>query len=294
MSPHEAARSRDEEVPTQAAPTPAFVARYGDAGQLPPALRDDPGSGLNTVLETLLGHRSVRRFLPDPLPAGTLERLIAAAQSAPSSSNLQLFSVIAVEEAARRERLSLLVGDQRQVREAPLFLAWLADLSRARGMAEHLKAPVEGLEYLDTFLMAVVDAALAAQNVVTAAESLGLGTVYIGALRNRPEEVAQLLAIPTDVFPVFGLVIGRPDPAHRAAIKPRLSQSAVLHRERYQPQPLEPLERYDEVMRRFYASQSLPQDSWIRHSTARLRDPSSLKGRHRLREALAGLGFKLL
>jgi nitroreductase len=271
-------------------PFELLKARYG-SGQDAPSV-----DTLNPVLETLFAHRSVRAFLPDALPAGTLDLLVAAAQSAPSSSNLQVWSAIAVEGQEGRERLSALVGNQKHVREAPLFLAWLVDLSRLQRLAAERGRELDGAEYLDTFLMGVIDAALAAQNAVNAAESLGLGTVYIGALRNQPEAVAAELGIkPGDgVYPVFGLVIGHPDPARPAAVKPRLPQSSVLYRERYTPAPVEQeVGGYDEAMRAFYASQGLPVTTWSEHSLARLKSPDELKGRHRLKEALADLGFPL-
>jgi nitroreductase len=271
-------------------PFELLKARYG-SGQHAPSVES-----LNPVLETLFAHRSVRAFKPDPLPDGTLELLVAAAQSAPSSSNLQVWSAIAVESQAGRERIATLVGNQQHVREAPLFLAWLVDLSRLQRLARERGRELDGADYLDTFLMGVIDAALAAQNALNAAESLGLGTVYIGALRNQPEAVAAELGIkPGDgVYPVFGLVIGHPDTARPASVKPRLPQSSVLYRERYAPAPVEQeVGGYDEAMRAFYASQGLPVATWSEHSLARLKSPEELKGRHRLREALAGLGFPL-
>lgn len=273
-------------------PLELLKARYG-AGQDVPAIGVD---AFNPVLQTLLSHRSVRAFLPDALPAVTLELLMAAAQSAPSSSNLQVWSAVAVQDAQRKERLAALVGNQKQVGAAPLFLAWLVDLSRLKRSALARDCQLDGLDYLDTFLMGVIDAALAAQNVVNAAESLGLGTVYIGALRNQPEGVAAELGIApgAGVYPVFGLCIGYPDPARRAAVKPRLPQSAVLYRERYTPAPVEQeIGSYDDTMRAFYAAQGLPVQAWSEHSLARLRSADDLKGRHRLRQALAALGFDL-
>ena len=146
-----------------------------------------------------------------------------------------------MEDAARRDRVARLVGNQQHVRDAPLFLAWLVDLSRLQRLAQERGRQLDGADYLDTFLMGVIDAALAAQNAVTAAESLGLGTVYIGALRNQPEAVAAELGIEpgAGVYPVFGLVIGHPDPERPAAVKPRLPQSSVLYRERYTPKSVE-------------------------------------------------------
>ena len=266
-------------------------ARYG-ADQDTPA----PSAALNPVLATLLAHRSVRAFLPDALPPATLDLLTAAAQSAPSSSNLQAWSAIAVQDPARRQRLAALVGNQKQVLEAPLFIAWLVDLSRLQRLATGRGRQLDGIDYLDTFLMAVIDAALAAQNALNAAESLGLGTVYIGALRNQPEAVAAELGIrPGDgVYPVFGLCVGVPDPARPSSVKPRLPQAAVLYREQYAPAPVEQeVGGYDAAMRAFYASQGLAPAAWSEHSMARLRSADDLKGRHRLKQALAGLGFAL-
>jgi nitroreductase len=248
----------------------------------------------NPVLDTILAHRSVRAFLNEPLPEGTLETLVAAGQSASSSSNLQVWSVVAVEDLERKQRLAALAGGQQHILEAPLFLAWLVDLSRLARLAERAQRPAEGLHYLDTFLMGAIDAALAAQSAVIAAESLGLGCVYIGALRNRPEQVAAELALRPGLFALFGLCVGRPDPQRPSAIKPRLPQRSVLFREQYVEPEIEPtLESYDLAMREFYRSQTMPVASWSEHSAARVRGPEDLRGRHRLVEALRGLGFEL-
>jgi nitroreductase len=263
--------------------------RYGQAAP------STAGAELTPVLETILSHRSVRGFLGDALPAGTLELLVAAAQSAASSSNLQVWSVVSVEDPQRKERVAHHAGNQAHIREAPLFLAWLADTSRIARIAERDGQPVDGLRFLDTFLMGAIDAALAAQNAVNAAESLGLGTVYIGALRNHPEAVAQELGLPKGVFPVFGLCVGKPDPSRPSAIKPRLAQSAVLHREQYQERPLEhEVARYDDVLKAFYDAQRQAHPRWSEHTRERLRGAESLRGRDRLKQALHGFGFELL
>ncbi|MDQ8023391.1 MAG: NADPH-dependent oxidoreductase [Moraxellaceae bacterium] len=269
-------------------PSALLRARYGG---LPEGIAP---IALNPVLETLLSHRSVRAFLPDALPAGTLEWLIAAAQSAPSSSNLQTFSVVAVEDPARKARLAELAGTQAFIREAPVFLAWLVDLSRIQRVAQHKGAVVEGLGYLDTFIMGAIDAALAAQNVVSAAESLGLGSVYVGALRNQPEPVAELLSLPANAFPIFGLALGRPDPARPADVKPRLAQSLVLHREQYSGDAvIDGVADYDERIRAFNREQGQPPASWSERTLVRLRDAEALRGRDRLRDALARQGIGL-
>jgi nitroreductase len=268
----------------------ALEARYGaDAAELEELL-----AAWNPVLSGLLEHRSVRAYLDRPLPPRTLETLIAAAQSAASSSNLQAWSVVAIESAERRARLADLAGSQRHIREAPLFLVWLADLARLDHLATAGGVVAQGLDYLESLLLGVIDAALAAQNAVVALESLGLASVYIGAIRNQPLPVAAELGLPPRVFPVFGLCVGHPDPGRPAAVKPRLPQAAVLHREQYSLDVQQAaIARYDRVMAAFYASQGMPVEQWTGHSVRRVATPEALNGRQHLVEQLRKMGFGL-
>jgi nitroreductase len=265
-----------------------LASRYGRHASL-------PAIASNEVLDHLLSHRSVRAYTAEPLAQGTLEALVAAAQSAASSSNLQLWSVVAAEDGERRRRLAELAGNQAHIVQAPLFLVWLADHARLRRIAAQRGIAAEGLDYLEMYTMAVVDVALAAQNAVVAAESLGLGTVYIGAMRNHPEQVAEELGLPPGAFAVFGLCVGHPDPAALPAIKPRLPQEAVLHRETYALENQDDaVERYNAAMSEFYAEQNMAvSGDWSKHSAVRISTPAKLSGRDRLKAALNALGFEL-
>jgi nitroreductase len=249
----------------------------------------------NETLDLLLSHRSIRAYLPDALPDGTLEALVAAAQSAASSSNLQAWSVIAVQDSALKARLAALAGNQKHIQEAPLLLVWLVDINRLGKIAEAQGQPAGALEYFDSFLLGAVDAALAAQNAMVALESLGLGGVYIGALRNKPLDVAAELGLPPYVFALFGLVVGHPDPARLADVKPRLPQRAVLFREQYGfgEAGLLDVETYNQRFRAFQREQGLPEQDWSTQASNRVRDVNSLNGRHVLRDALHSLGFGL-
>ncbi len=262
--------------------------RYG-SGPTPEACAE------TDLIARLLEHRSVRAYLPDPVGDAELNAMIAAAQSASSSSNLQAWSVIAVRDAQRRAALAKYAGEQAHVCDAPLQLVWLADLARLRRLAQREGRPADGLDYLEMFLVGVIDAALAAQNAVAAAESLGLGTVYIGGMRNRPEDVARLLELPAGVVAVFGLCVGRPDPAKPASVKPRPPQAVVLHQERYSLAAQDDgIDSYNRSMADFYTSQGMTvRGSWSVHCAKRVAGPQSLSGRDRLVEALRGLGFPL-
>ncbi len=246
------------------------------------------------TLDTILSHRSVRSYLPTPVPPEALELAVAAAQSAASSSNLQAWSVVAVEDSGRKARINAVAGNQRQIEQAPLLLIWLADLNRPRGIATERGATAEGLDYVESFLLGVIDAALAAQNAVVTLESLGFGTCYIGAIRNDPETVARELELPDGIFPVFGLTVGTPDPAAPADVKPRLPQTTVLHHERYDAAAAPgDLDAYNAAIRSFQAEQSLPLVDWTDQVRNRIGTVESLKGRHVLGDVIRRLGFKL-
>lgn len=269
--------------------------RYGEAPAEPPL----PGvaQSRQAALTPLLSHRSVRRYLPKALSPGTLELLVAAAQSASSSSNLQLWSVLSVEDPQRRRALSEVAGGQGHILECPLFLVWIADLHRPAALAEERGIEHVGLDYLEMFLMASIDTALAAQNAVVAAEALGLGVVYIGALRNDPERVARVLQLPAHSFAVFGLCVGWAHAEAEGAVKPRLPQSVVLHRDTYNELAAQrsTVAAYDELMTRFYRQQRMqvPEGGWSVHSAKRVASVAALRGRDRLRQALQALGFAL-
>jgi nitroreductase len=260
--------------------------RYGSGGA--PA-----ASGPNAVIDLILNHRSVRGYRPDPLPEGALELIVAAAQSAATSSNLQTWSVVQVTDPAVRAQCAAFAGGQKHIEECPVFLLFCADLARLSRVGEALGIPAAGNDTFEMFLVAAIDASLAAQNAVVAAESLGLSTVYIGAMRNRPEEVARLVGLPPGVAVVFGLCIGYAAEGKEGSVKPRLPQEAVLHRGHYNLAGQDAAIRcYDRAMADFYAREKMDvKGDWTRHSAKRVSGPESLSGRHLLMEALRRMGF---
>jgi len=260
--------------------------RYRDTLDLPVAW--------NETLDILLGHRSVRAFLSDPLPEGIVETLVAAAQSAASSSNLQPWSAVAVENPERKARLAALAGNQKHIAQAPLFLVWLIDLHRLERIGQARGTATDGLDYLETLLLGAVDTSIAAQNAVVALESLGLGAVYAGGIRNQPAEVARELGLPPHVVALVGLAIGFPDPAAPASVKPRLPQGAVLFHEQYRHGPDHTaIAAYDTRLRSFQREQAMAERDWSEQATHRVRGAEALSGRHLMRDILLGLGFGL-
>lgn len=253
-------------------------------------------SAWNDTLRVLTAHKSVRSYSDRKISPETLQTLILAAQSAPTSSNLQFWSVVAVEDQERKNRLSQYAGVQKHIETCPLFLVWIVDLARH---AEFAKAEAGigdgGLDYLEAFVVGVVDATLAAQNLFTAAESLGLGGVYIGGMRNNPIEVAHELHLPPQAFAVFGMCLGYPVEGSKASVKPRLPQEVVLHHEHYKPasEQMEGVAAYNAKARSFQVEQGMREQNWTTQAATRMRGPEALSGRHVLRECLNRLGFQL-
>ncbi len=240
-------------------------------------------------LARFLNHRSVRDYADRPVPESLVSGLVAAAQSAATSSNLQLWTVVSVQDPARRLEMAKLCDDQRQVHQAPWFFAFLADHYRVRTAAARVGESCLGLDYNEFYTMAVLDVALAAERMVCAAESVGLGICYIGALRNDVRGVKRLLQLPRGTVGLFGLCLGWPSEESRAAIKPRLAQNAVWHREVYDSQA--DVSEYDERMAGFYETQKMKGSvTWSMRSGRRV-DENHLTGREALKGFLEDQGF---
>ncbi|NOX60414.1 MAG: NADPH-dependent oxidoreductase [Chloroflexi bacterium] len=250
------------------------------------------------TIELIHRHRSIRRYKSDPVSSELVETIVAAAQRSSTSSNLQTYSVVAVTDPTKRHRLAELCGNQRHIREAPVFLAWCADWHRlARACEIQGYRPVTN--YVESFLIAAVDAAIAMQTAALAAESLGLGMCFIGGIRNDPAAVAELLQLPQLVFPISGMTLGWP--AEEPIFKPRLPLKAVLHWEHYDTsREDEALREYDRIMqetgiykgRQVTVKEGEPEHEtygWLEHSARRASQPA----RTHLRRVLQEMGFDL-
>ncbi len=190
----------------------------------------------NETVRGLLSRRSIRRYTEQPVDDALLDVLLACAQSAPTKSNLQQYSIVVVRDPAQRKRLAALCPETGQMEHCPALLVFCADTRRNRRIAE-----MRGHDYannnMDTFLNAVVDSAIVMQCFITAAEGSGLGCAAISQVRNRIEEYSDVLGLPDGVFPISGLTMGWP--AVEGYVNQRLPASVVVHRDRYDESALE-------------------------------------------------------
>ena len=230
-------------------------------------------------------HRSVRDFVPHALPEGTVEALQLAAASASTSSNLQAWSVVATTDPEGKARLAALCSDQRQIKECGLFLAFFADLHRVS-----LAAPDAAiLDTAEMGLVATIDAALAAERLVVAAERLGLGICYIGALRDHPADVRELLGLPDRVVGVFGLCVGVPADPSAGGPRPKLAPEAFWFADRYDPAP--DIAEYDRRHAAYAAKEGMGGPPEWSPRTARRVGEKALGSRAGLLEFLRSVGL---
>ena len=196
------------------------------------------------TLKSILSRRSIRNFLNKPISKELLTLLLAAAQSAPSKSNLQQYSILVIQDQNIKNEISNLIGNTKWALTAPIFFLYLADIRRNIKITND-----RGYEHknnnVDTFMNGVIDAALSMQSTICASESLGLGVCPISMIRNIIEEVKVICKLPKGVFPIAGLALGWPDQKSNVSI--RLSQDIVIHFDKYDEKDLiQKIDKYDE------------------------------------------------
>jgi nitroreductase len=237
----------------------------------------------------LKSHKSVRKYQPEPIEEEQIKVIIEAAQSASTSSFIQAYTIIRIDDRKKREEIAKLAGNQSYVEECPLFFVFCADINRHKIACEmHGVKMEEG--YTEPFITATVDAALAAQNAMVAAESLGLGGVYIGGIRNNPEEISRLLNIPVNVYPIFGMCLGYPDEGND--IKQRLPMDIILKKDEYSNEgDIERLREYDESIKQYYLERTGGRraDTW----TDMMADKFSTAARPHMKKFLEKQGFSM-
>ena len=234
---------------------------------------------------------SVRRYTDRPVDDAHVEAVLRAAFRAPTSSNIQSYSVVVVRDPETLKQLSVVTSNQRHVAEAPVFLAFCADMARIETAMTGYGHDIDG-NNLEMGLVCSIDAALVGMSASLAAESLGLQGVMIGAIRNDATEAARILGLPHRVYCVYGMVLGWP--AEAPPPKPRMPYDAVVHYERYVERRSarsmeEAVAAYDAELAAHYRGQgrTTNDDSW----TADVAKKFSVRPRQKLRGDLAGQGF---
>lgn len=182
------------------------------------------------AIETIMNHRSIRKFLPDPISNDLLSQILEAGFRAATTGNMQLYSAIVTREQAKKEALLPSHFGQKMVSEAPVILTFCADFNRFNKWCL-LRDAKPGYDNFLSFMTAAIDALLVAQNVAIAAESKGLGTCYLGTTTYNADKIIEILQLPKGVVPVTTLVLGYP--AETPGLTDRLPANGMIHYESY-------------------------------------------------------------
>lgn len=244
---------------------------------------------MNPIIELLQSHRSIRKFTDEKMSEDLFHQLIRSGQGAATSNHIQACTVIHVKDQGNRDKIAELAGNQQYISTCSHFVVFCADLKRPLAAADRAGAEViDGMT--EQFIVATVDAALMAQNVAIAAESEGLGICYIGGIRNNPAEISDILKLPDQVYPVFGMCIGYPD--QEPEVKPRLPLETILKTDAYDDSAdEEQVTTFDETMRLYYRARTgnNKDTTW----SEQLKPLFTAKLRPHMREFLRKRGFEM-
>ena len=210
---------------------------------------------MNPVLECLFNHKSIRKYKDQPLEDEKLQYIINAAQRAPTWCNGEQVSIIAIKDKERKKIFETLCWGQKYISECSVFLIFCTDFYRVSLAFEKEGKSEEFKKYItefDPILIGSHDVGIAIQNAVVAAESLGLGTVDIGAIRTKINDVSKELNLPKYVIPMIGLCVGYPDT--NPGLKPRIPMKGVFFEEKYDTEKAKAgVEEYDEILKKYLA-----------------------------------------
>jgi len=210
---------------------------------------------MNQVMDLINKRTSLRNYDDKDVSKDVLSTIINAAMRAPTAGNMMLYSIIVVKDQNTRSKLSVTCDDQPFIAKAPVNLIFVADMQRmydffvASGVKETCDA--RGLPFYKptkaNLMLAISDALIAAQNAVIAAESLGLGTCYIGDIMENYETHKELLDLPEYVFPIGMLTLGysKDEPTEP---RPRFPETTIVFDEKYRH--LQPSE-FESMFKRF-------------------------------------------
>lgn len=223
--------------------------RFGDHGAECRAATDD------AFIRQFLTRKTVRRYSDSVPDEDLLDLLVAAALSTSAKSDFQQASILRVVDRAKRDAIGALFPAMPWIGNSPVFFVFLGDARRLEAIcAMRGKAVANGT--LEGFFNATVDAALAMQTFILAAEAVGLGCCPISVLRNRIDAVAEVLGLPDKVFPVAGLCVGYP--AQSGHISLRLPRTVTVHLDTYRDAGLP--DAIDDYDRRRNAVHAIPAD----------------------------------
>lgn len=201
---------------------------------------------MSETAKVILNHRSIRNYKNEPIPQTDLDTILEAMQMAPSSVNGQSRSIVEVKDPEKKAEIIKIARNQTFIGDAAHFFVLCMDFRRAVIAGEKVGKPNLMVDQTEALMIGTMDAGLAMGNAIAVAESMGYGAVPIGAIRNNPRRIVELLELPEYVFPLNGLVIGVKN--EESATKPRFPKESWYHVDTYNMDTKLAVDEYDQVM----------------------------------------------
>ena len=184
----------------------------------------------NETIRLLLERASCRNFKDRKIPEEMMNVILEAGIHAPTGGNLQPYSIIMIQSGKTRDKLAEMCG-QRFIADAPVNLVFCIDWHRLERWAEMEIAPFTARSSFRHFWISFQDTIISAQNICTAADALGLGSVYIGTIMDFMPEIVDICRLPKGVLPVVLLCLGYPE--SDMMVRRKLGREMVVHKEHY-------------------------------------------------------------
>ncbi|KAF0365241.1 NADPH-dependent oxidoreductase [Pediococcus acidilactici] len=228
---------------------------------------------MEDVIELMKKHTSVRNFADTSLTDEVKEQLIIAAHAGASSNFVQATSIIDVTDPSIRGQLAEISKSAAYVKQSGAFFVFVADLYRQSQILQQQGLDLAGIKNMEALTVAIVDTAIAGENLAVAAESLDLGICYIGGIRNDLTTVRDLLNLPKFTVPLFGITVGKP--TRKNAVKPRMPLHNNTFKNGYDRQAAQDLSEYQKITQAYYAKRSshAQETDWIRKMTDFFAEP---------------------
>ncbi len=201
---------------------------------------------MNETISLLKNRRSYRNFKNIEIPQNHLDEIILASKQAPSSMNMQVYSIIIVRDKKLKQTIYELNPQNPQINDCSVFLVYVIDYYRSYLTAQKYGKPFSIENNQDVLMTGSIDVALAMQNAIIASESLGYQSVCIGGVKAIADKLVELLDLPRYVFPVCGLCIGVSKDLTMNNVKPRYPHNVFV--DKYDRDQLSYIAQYDKTI----------------------------------------------
>ena len=233
------------------------------------------------VLNSILNRKSIRKFTDQPVTKERIEKIVRAGQSAPTGSGQQAYSFILISDNEKKRQIIQAIGSQQFMDEAPIWLVICIDWMRFHMFCDAVELDIE-ISKVTRLYRGIMDTMLAAENMVIAAEAMGLGTVFNGGVGLQAKKLVEILKLPEKVFPVIMLCIGYPIETH--AQRPRWPIDVVLHENEYKMPSKQSIKNYNDRLLQEHGRASTWVNSWKRRFSKSLAEKTETELKDQLKE----------